>query len=126
MLHPENVLAFGRMLRQGVVYDLDAQKAVTSHINRRRLYSETAWSTEYEVYAAATMFQVKIKVFSEYGDHRVWHTYVPWFSNYSFCEDNQSERNGRKINKTMAPMQVMLYLYHINSNHYDLVIPVFD
>ena len=110
MLHPENVLAFGRMLRQGVVYDLDAQKAVTSHINRRRLYSETAWSTEYEVYAAATMFQVKIKVFSEYGHHRVWHTYVPWFSNKT-C---------------MAPMQVMLYLYHINSNHYDLVIPVFD
>uniref|UniRef100_A0A1X7VM41 OTU domain-containing protein n=1 Tax=Amphimedon queenslandica TaxID=400682 RepID=A0A1X7VM41_AMPQE len=56
MLHPANVLAFGRLLRQSVAYDIDAQKAVTSHINRSRLYSETAWSTEYEVFAAATMF----------------------------------------------------------------------
>lgn len=110
MLHPANVLSFGRFLRQGVVYDIDALKAVTSHINRCRLYAETSWSTEYEVFAAATMFQVKINVFSEYSDHRDWHTYVPRFTNET-C---------------MTPMQVMLYLYHINGNHYDLVIPVFN
>ena len=110
MLHPANVLAFGRFLRQGVNYDKDALKAVTSHINRCRLYAETSWSTEYEVFAAATMFQVKINVFSEYSDHRDWHTFVPRFTNET-C---------------MTPMQVMLYLYHINGNHYDLVIPVFN
>uniref|UniRef100_A0A1X7V5W8 OTU domain-containing protein n=1 Tax=Amphimedon queenslandica TaxID=400682 RepID=A0A1X7V5W8_AMPQE len=110
MLHPENVLASGRILCQGVVYDIDAQKAKTSHINKCKLYSETAWSTEYKVFAAASMFQVKIKVFIEYVDHHVWHTYVPLFCNETY----------------VAPMQVMLYLYHINSNHYDLVIPVFN
>ena len=81
MLHPANVLTFGRFLRQGV-----------------------------EVFTAATMFQVKINVFSEYSDHRDWHTYVPRFTNET-C---------------MTPMQVMLYPYHINGNHYDLVIPVFN
>uniref|UniRef100_A0A1X7SXU9 OTU domain-containing protein n=1 Tax=Amphimedon queenslandica TaxID=400682 RepID=A0A1X7SXU9_AMPQE len=110
MLDPANVLAFGRLVRAGIYYDIDALKAVRSHINRHKLYLETSWSTEYEVFAAATMFQVKIMVFSEYSNYRDWHTYVPRFTNET-C---------------MTPMKVMLYLYHINRNHYDLVIPVLD
>ena len=110
MLHPDNVVAFGRFLRTGISYDLDAFKAVKSHINRHRLYLKTSWSTEYEIFAAATMFQVKIMVYSEYSNYRDWHTYVPQFTNKT-C---------------MTPMSVMLYLYHINRNHYDLVIPVLD
>uniref|UniRef100_A0A1X7TMJ6 OTU domain-containing protein n=1 Tax=Amphimedon queenslandica TaxID=400682 RepID=A0A1X7TMJ6_AMPQE len=110
MLDPANVLAFGRLVRAGIYYDTDALKAVRSHINRHKLYLETSWSTEYEVFAAATMFQVKIMVFSEYSNYRDWHTYVPRFTNET-C---------------MTPMKVMLYLYHIICNHYDLVIPVLD
>uniref|UniRef100_A0A1X7SMN6 OTU domain-containing protein n=1 Tax=Amphimedon queenslandica TaxID=400682 RepID=A0A1X7SMN6_AMPQE len=110
MLDPAKVLAFGRLVRAGIYYDTDALKAVRSHINRHKLYLETSWSTEYEVFAAATMFQVKIMVFSEYSNYRDWHTYVPRFTNET-C---------------MTPMKVMLYLYHINCNHYDLVIPVLD
>ena len=110
MLHPDNVVAFGRFLRTGISYYLDAFKAVKSHINRHRLYLKTSWSTEYEIFAAATMFQVKIMVYSEYSNYRDWHTYVPQFTNKT-C---------------MTPMSVMLYLYHINRNHYDLVIPVLD
>ena len=110
MLDPANVLAFGRLFRSGINFDIEALKVVKSHINRRRLYLKTSWSTEYEVYAAATMFQVKIMIFSEYSNYRDWHTFVPRFTNKT-C---------------MTPMSVMLYLYHINSNHYDLVIPVLD
>ena len=76
MLDPSNILAFGRLIRTGINYDIDALKAVRSHINRRKLYLGTSWSTEYEVFAAATMFQVKIMIFSEYSNYRAWHTYV--------------------------------------------------
>ena len=110
MLHPDNVVAFGRLIRTGICYDLEAFKAVKSHINRRKLFLRTSWSTEYDVFAAATMFQVKIMVYSEYSNYRDWHTYVPRFTNKT-C---------------MTPMSVMFYLYHINRNHYDLVIPVLD
>uniref|UniRef100_A0A1X7UCG1 Uncharacterized protein n=1 Tax=Amphimedon queenslandica TaxID=400682 RepID=A0A1X7UCG1_AMPQE len=48
MLDPANVLAFGRLVRAGIYYDIDALKAVRSHINRHKLYLETSWSTEYE------------------------------------------------------------------------------
>ena len=100
-------VAFGRFIRTGISYDLQAFRAVKSHINRRKLFLETSWSTEYEIFAAATMFQVKIMVYSEYSNYRVWQTYVPQFTN-------------------KTPMSVMLYLYHINRNYYDLVIPVLD
>ena len=46
------------------------------------------------------MFQIKIKIFSEYSfEYRDWHTYAPRFTNET-C---------------MTPMKVMIYLYHINS-----------
>uniref|UniRef100_A0A1X7U036 OTU domain-containing protein n=1 Tax=Amphimedon queenslandica TaxID=400682 RepID=A0A1X7U036_AMPQE len=106
MLDTANVLAFGRLIRVGIYYNIHALKAVRSH----KLYLGTSWSTEYEVFAAATMFQVKIMVISEYYKYRDWNSYVPWFTNKT-C---------------MRPMKVMLYLYLINRNHYDLVIPVLD
>ena len=106
MLHPDNVVAFGRFICTGISYDLQAFRAVKSHINRCKLFLETSWSTEYEIFAAATMFQVKIMVYSEYSNYRDWQTYVPQFTN--------------------KPISVMLSLYHINRNHYDLEIPVLD
>uniref|UniRef100_A0A1X7TAY9 Uncharacterized protein n=1 Tax=Amphimedon queenslandica TaxID=400682 RepID=A0A1X7TAY9_AMPQE len=48
MLDPANVLAFGRLIRVGIYYNIDALKAVRSHINRHKLYLGTSWSTEYE------------------------------------------------------------------------------
>ena len=101
MLHPDNVVAFGRFIRTGISYNLQAFRAVKSHINRRKLFLETSWSTEYEIFAAATMFQVKIMVYSEYSNYRDWQTYVPQFTNKT----------------SMTPMSVMLYLYLINSCH---------
>uniref|UniRef100_A0A1X7TW01 Uncharacterized protein n=1 Tax=Amphimedon queenslandica TaxID=400682 RepID=A0A1X7TW01_AMPQE len=38
MLDPANVLAFGRLVRVGINYNIDALKAVKSHINRHKLY----------------------------------------------------------------------------------------
>ena len=110
MLDPANVLAFGRFLGKGFTCAEEAQKAVQSHINRKRLYLETSWSTEYEVFAAATMFQVKVNIFGDYSNYRDWHACRPLFTNET-C---------------MTPVNVMLYLYHVNGNHYDLLIPVID
>uniref|UniRef100_A0A1X7SZX1 OTU domain-containing protein n=1 Tax=Amphimedon queenslandica TaxID=400682 RepID=A0A1X7SZX1_AMPQE len=67
MLDPANVLAFSGLVPAGIYYNIDELKAVSSHINRHKLYVGTSWSTEYEEFAAATMFQVKIMVFSEYS-----------------------------------------------------------
>uniref|UniRef100_A0A1X7UQU2 Uncharacterized protein n=1 Tax=Amphimedon queenslandica TaxID=400682 RepID=A0A1X7UQU2_AMPQE len=48
MLDPANALAFGRLILAGIYYDIDALKAVRSHINRHKLYLGSSWSTEYE------------------------------------------------------------------------------
>ena len=50
MLDPANVLPFGRLICAGI-YDIDALKAVRSHIDRHKLYLATSWSTEYEVFS---------------------------------------------------------------------------
>ena len=57
MLDPAKVFAFGRLIHTGFSYDIEELKAVKSHINS---FLNTSWLTEYEVFAAATMFQVGI------------------------------------------------------------------
>ena len=51
MLDPANILPFGRLICAGIYYDIDALKAVRSHIDRHKLYLATSWSTEYEVFS---------------------------------------------------------------------------
>uniref|UniRef100_A0A1X7UA60 Uncharacterized protein n=1 Tax=Amphimedon queenslandica TaxID=400682 RepID=A0A1X7UA60_AMPQE len=63
MLDPANVLAFSRLVPVGIYYDIDALKAVRSHMNRHKLYLGTSWSTEYDVFAAATIFKLRLWYF---------------------------------------------------------------
>ena len=108
MLDPANVIFFGNFFIRDFKCAEDAKKALMSYVNRSKMLQKTSWATEKEIHVAATMFQVKVNVFSDYLNHRDWYAYAPLFNNES-C---------------MTPMNVMLYLYHINGNHFDLVIPV--
>lgn len=69
---------------------------------------QCAWGSEKEIFAAATLLQTDICIFSYFGKSRKWQTHRPLFNN-RHC---------------LTPGDGKIYLYHTESaDHYDRVVP---
>ena len=82
---------------------------VTTYVNDSGMCQD-AWGTDKEIIVAATMFQVNILTFSDFGKHkRTWLRFSPAFCNY---------------NCTIPSVGIKLHLYHtVSRDHFDRVIP---
>ena len=83
-------------------------EVMTRYVNNCQM-DKCAWATEFEIFAAATLFQCKIHVFSYFGSSgRAWQTHNPVFRN-RHC---------------LAPSNTNFYIYHtVSADHYDRVVP---
>ena len=104
LTNSDNAQIFGRMLFEG---DNDPLSKVTSYTSSM---CHNAWGTDKEITVAATMLQVDILVYSQFGKQgRKWLKFTPAFSNH---------------NCTIPSTGITLHLYHTPSkDHYDRVIP---
>ena len=84
----------------------EALHSLKLYLQKSRMREHGFWGTEREIITAATLFQVDINVFCQYGNVRTWMTNYPIFTN-STC---------------LPKSNVKLYLYH-KVDHYDLILP---
>ena len=103
LTNSDNAKIFGQVFEG----DKDPLSKVTSYTAR---LPNDAWGTDKEITVLATMFQVDILVFSQFGKQgRTWLKFTPAFSNH---------------NCTIPSAGITLHLYHTPSrDHYDRVIP---
>ena len=104
MSDPDNARVFGPLFF-GVKGTLDD---VSTYVETSGM-CDNAWGTEKEITVAATLFQVDILVFTEYGKERKWTKFFPAFSN---------------LNCTITLTGTKFHIYHTpKKNHYHRVIP---
>ena len=105
MSGPEDALSFGHAF-----FGIEEPLSKLTAYMKTSGVCHNAWGTEKEIYVAATLFQVDIVIYSEYGKQgRTWLYFHPIFSNN---------------NCAMAPAGIKIYLYHtLAKDHYHRVVP---
>ena len=109
MVHKECAFGFKkRLFKQDTSDYRSPVEVMTEYVKSSRI-DKCAWGTEFEIFAAATLFQCTIHVFTSFGNSgRVWQLHKPIFRN-KYC---------------LAPSNTKLYIYHTTSeDHYDRVVP---
>ena len=111
MTHPDNVLKCANAIFHKMHYTPEeALTTVHQYLRRSKMKASEAWGTDKEIRVAATMLQIDINVFCQYGSQRKWTSMYPDFTSSTCLTPHDT---------------VKMYLYHL-IDHYDLVIPHVD
>ena len=107
MTHRDNAFSFCRYCCGTDESLTEPIKSMTNYIKAKHL-DDCGWGTDREIRAFATLCQVDVCVYSDFGLHRTWLKFSPLFFNA----------------QCMPKSSYKIYIYHTESkNHYDRVVP---